>query len=357
MSSSKPPRLPMELALAYLLPLPAQAGGLIWAAIFSSISWALATLDEMPLIVANADGQVEHTTQAVLLFVASLMLGMLPAVFRMSIASEEWERQPKAPPLGFRERLQEEKLFLVKAVPSFGTLLPFTLIGIAVGVAINSWIIGPTWRHLQSPSVAWMTIQFLALFVLLARGIGFARFANKRRQPVYLAAEEVDLTDLTPQYRAARCAVRSGVTWLAGACFSSLFFLAGKEENWITPVVLTVVSVIAALSLLPPVLRTKIRIQQAKAAEMERLRSRLSELKPGAELAPDPDAPAAKASPSANRPGELADLLSYLHYLESLPELPFNKDRMGMLSLYFAVPLGSWVWITVVQKLLSLTLT
>jgi len=53
-------------------------------------------------------------------------------------------------------------------------------------------------------------------------------------------------------------------------------------------------------------------------------------------------------------PGRLADRLSYLHYLESLPVLPFDKGRVAVATLYFAVPLASWVWVSAIQRLLNL---
>lgn len=64
-------------------------------------------------------------------------------------------------------------------------------------------------------------------------------------------------------------------------------------------------------------------------------------------------------TPNANcqsiPPGRLADLLSYVEHVENLPELPFHKATLAISSLYFAVPLGSWLIISGVQNLFNLT--
>lgn len=345
MTSSKPARLPLELALTYVLPLPPLAAGLLWAVVFSGISWSLAKYEQVALLITTADGGVEPTILAVLLFVASLMLGMLPAIFRMSMAAEEWERQTKPPPIEFKKKWQAERQLLAEATPTFKDLLGLTTLGVVIGLIIVSWIIGwNQWGTLPGrPALAWASAQLLVLFVLLARGMHFARFSHKRRLPIYQAAEQVDLADLEPQYRAARTALRSAITWLAGASFSSLFMLIGS--NPITNGVLTVVTLVGIASLMPTVIRLKNRIRQAKDSEIRRLRERLRDLRPQDQIT-DP----------STRPGEIADLLAYLDYLESLPELPFDKHKAAVVSLYFAVPLGSWLWITALQKLLSLTL-
>jgi hypothetical protein len=355
MSGKKAPRLRIELALAYLLPLPPLAAGLIWAVLFSSISWLVANYNQTPLIFSDKAGALEPTTDAVLLFVASLMLGMLPAILRMSLSSEEWERQPTTRPVDFKKRWRIEKELLPAALPTARELLPMTILGAVIGFGINSWIIGHKWASLhQHPTMAWAVFQLWILFMLLARGAGYTHFGNRRRKPIYEAADDVDLSDLTPQYRAARCALRSGMTWLAGASLSSLFFQI--DDSRITIGVLSVVTIIATLSLLPPILRLKNRIRLAKSVKLELLRKQLNAMKPSIEASMSGQSIASTETRSA-QPGELADLLSYLHYLESLPEWPFDKNKIGTISLYFAVPLGSWLWITAIQKLLSLTIS
>ena len=103
---------------------------------------------------------------------------------------------------------------------------------------------------------------------------------------------------------------------------------------------------IALVSVIPPILRIQRIISAAKQAEMRRLQSEIREARAEV-LESTQDGPDAA-------PGRLADLLAYLHYVETLPELPFDKSKLAITSLYFAVPLISWLWISLVQSWLGM---
>lgn len=346
MKKPRAPRLPFEFAFAYLLPLPAILSGLIWAAILLTVSWSLLKLDDFT-ILKHVNGESVPTDLVILLFASSLMVGLLPHIVRISSALEEWDLGKKLAPTNNRQRWREEKTMLAQSLPSARVLAPASILALVAGLGVNIFIIEIGMDNIHHPTMIWTGLLMLGLFQLLFRGMAYTHFAKKGRKAALAEAETVDLLDLSPQHRVARCAVRSCATWIAGATLSSLFFLLGS--NWLTQSIIAVVAFVAALSLLPTVLRMQKRIHRAKVLELARLQR---------------DVHAARdvvlqRTPNANSqsipPGRLADLLSYVEHVENLPELPFHKGKLAIGSLYFAVPLGSWLIINGVQRLLSLT--
>jgi hypothetical protein len=346
MKKPRAQRLSFEFAFAYLLPVPAILGGLIWSAILLAVSWSVLQLDDFPLIKQRG-GESVPTDLVILMFASSLMIGLLPHIVRLSAALEEWDLGKALAPTNSRQRWREEKALLAKNLPSGRALAPASILAVILGVGVSTQVIEISLDNLHHPSMIWVGILMIGLFLLLLRGMAFTHFAKKRRMPALEEAEHVDLLDLSPQHRVARCAVRSCSTWIAGATLSSLFFLLGS--NWLTQSIIAVVAFVAALSLLPTVLRMQRRIHRAKVLELARLQR---------------DVHAArdvvlKRTPNANSqsipPGRLADLLSYVEHVENLPELPFHKGKLAIGSLYFAVPLGSWLIISGVQNLFNLT--
>ena len=336
MSSKKKPRLSLELAFAYLLPMPSLFAGLAWTIFFTASSFLIAWLEDYP-VTWERNGVSSLTSFGLLLIVTSLVLGMIPAIGRWSAASEEWDFHNRRPPMNNKERWAAEKKML--AGKELGGAWLANIFGCVAGSALIYFVvIEGDLSFLSSPTILWSGTLMILLFILLGRGIAKSRQAKARRKILLDLADKVDLLDLTPQYRAARYAVRSGLTWLAGATLSSFFFLLGG--SWITISILIFISVLAGMSLVPILLRLQYRIRNAKKEELTLLRTEIVPLRD--------DALHAKTA----NPGRLADLLSYMLHVESLPELPFDKSKMAAVSLYLIVPLGSWLWITAVQQLL-----
>jgi Flp pilus assembly protein TadB len=346
MKTKRAPRLRLEFAFAYLLPLPSLVVGLLWAVLFLAISFAISWYSDTALVheVVAIDGttSLRPTNTSILMFVASLMWGFLPTIMRLSTASEEWDLSGRSAPAESRQRWREEKVLIARTQPSSRALLPASLAGLAVALLLITQYLGIDFENWSEPALAWIGLQMVVLFQLLFRGFAFTFHSKKRRKPFFEAAKTVDLLDLTPQHRAARCALRSCLAWLAGASLSSLFFMLGG--NWLTTAILVVVTVIAATSLLPPVLQMQRRIRRAKSEERERLHEAVHDSR---------DAVMDSKGPPP-QPGHLADLLGYLDHIENLPELPFDRSKLAIASLYFAVPLGSWLLISGLQILLNL---
>lgn len=338
MSSPRKPRLIPELAFAYLLPVPALVAGLWWSLVFTGISMTLAWVGDFSILKTLADGTTRPTTLMILMAVSSLMLGMLPAIIRLSSAAEFWDfHSPR--PLAARPRWRKEKEGLRKQTGRAKTGLA-NVLGVLGGGAVSGWVLlEGDWALAMHPTLLWACLQMVGLFLLLFRGIALNRETTRKRKHQVQAASEVDLLDLSPQYRAARFAMRGGMTWLAGATLSSLFLLVGGI--WLTNSILVVVTILASLSLLPPLLSVQGHIRKAKREELERLRAEVQPLRDRV------------LAGEEQQGGRLADLLTYLHYVESLPEMPFDKGKVATWSLYFAVPLGSWLWISGVQALLA----
>lgn len=329
----------MELRFAYLLPVPAFVAGLMWTVLFTSICLLLAWRDGAEIFEGSNQSGGGLTVLGIVLVVTSLMLGMLPAIWRFSRASEEWDYQGKRPPLDGRKRWKEEKSMLagIQVLPR--PWIP-TSCGMLFGIVFAYFVVlEQDIAIAKIPTLAWYCLELMVLFAMLARGIASSIAERPRRRELLEKADVVDLLDLSPQYRAGRYAVRKCMTWTAGATMASLFFLA--DSSWMTIAIFVVVSLFAVLSLIPAMLRLQYRIRNAKREAMEQLRIEIKPLRDAALAGKD------------ENPGRLADLLSYFLHVEGLPELPFDKGKLGVASLYFAVPLGSWVWISVVQTLLG----
>lgn len=337
-------RLPFELRFAYLFPLPPVAAGFVWTALIGLISVAVWQIDGADLVAMTSNGEQTASSFRKLITIASLMWGMLPATGRSTSASELWDLRDEVPPLGARERWKREKELLREDVQNPTRLRVATVFGVIASVFLVRWIFGNDNTYWQYATVWWTGLLLGGLFVMLARGIAMTRDAKLKHAPILSAAQEVDLLDLEPQLRAGRCALRTAIAWMVGASLSSLFFLLGGDQ--LTIGILIFITVIALVSVLPPILKIQRIISTAKAAEIQRLQTEVRQAR--AEVldstidGPDPS------------PGRLADLLAYLHYVETLPELPFNKAKLAVTSLYFAVPMISWLWVSLVQSWLEM---
>lgn len=348
MSDPRPARLPFEFRFAYLLPLPAVAAGLVWSGILCFVSWTIAEASGVSLVRETGPNEYEPNELAILMFVSSLMWGMLPAMTRFTTAGEVWDQGTELPPADPRKRWAAEREKLVGDFPPLRRMLIATLLGAAGGAAITLSVFRTGLEYWKEPPTLWAGILMASLFVLLARGVVMTQHSRKQRRPVFEAARTVDLLDLGPQHRAGRCAMRTCMTWLTGASISSLFFQLGGHV--LTTSILVFVTAIAMLAVLPPVIRIQRLIHNAKVVETLRIQEDVRQSRQ-AVLRSTRDGEAPK------EPGRLADLLAYLHYVENLPELPFDKGKLAIASLYFAVPLFSWLFISVVQGLIGMTVT
>lgn len=337
-------RLTFELRFAYLFPLPPVAAGFVWTVLIGLASVWVWQIDGPNLMNTAADGGREVSSFGKLITIASLMWGMLPATGRATSASELWDLRDETPPLNARDRWKREKELLRDEIQSPARLRIASILGAIASVFLVRWIFGNDSSYWQYISTWWTGLLLGGLFVMLARGIAMTRDAKIKHAPILAEAETVDLLDLEPQLRAGRCALRTAIAWMVGASLSSLFFLLGGDQ--LTLGILVFITVIALVSVLPPILKIQRIISTAKVAEIRRLqteiRSARAEVLDSTIKGPNP------------APGRLADLLAYLHYVETLPELPFNKAKLAITSLYFAVPLISWLWVSLVQGWLEM---
>lgn len=339
MAKAKTRPLQPELAVAYWLPLPAMASALVWTALLLGLSAAAATYDRIDLLIPiqDAPGMSRLSSAAALLLAASVMLGVIPAVIRLSAAADEWDLRKLVPPASGKLRRKRERAMLREEAPPAKLMRTFTLLGLLAGLGLDYWIVGNDWTLFARLTVSWMALQMILLMLLLFRGIASSIWVKKRRKVLLAEALTVDLLDLTPQHTVARLALRTSLAHLTGAALTSLFLLAGGP--YLTEAIMSLATVFALLTLLPPILRMQGVIRAAKREAIVAVHGELQEL---------------RNLGGAAEPGRLADRLSYLHYLETLPVLPFDKGRLAVATLYFAVPLASWVWVSAIQRLLTI---
>lgn len=327
--------------MAYAFPFPPLVTGMLWVLILGGISAAIWHRGELSLVDANADGKLALNAYGIMTVITSLMWGLLPATGRATSSNEYWDLSGEIAPTDSRERWKLEKQRLADEVRFPRRLMIGSVIGVLAGGAMTWWILGGSAGQWELLEIQWSAFMLTGLFVMLARGIALTQDAKKRHAPIYEAARHVDLLDLRPQLRAGRCSLRTAVSWMVGASLSSLFFLLNGDV--ITISILSFITVVALFSVAPPILRIQRIIRQAKDAEIERLHDEIRRAR-------EEVLESTRTDGVTTEPGRLADLLAYLHYVETLPELPFEKGKLAFTTLYFTVPLFSWLWISLLQS-------
>jgi hypothetical protein len=197
-------------------------------------------------------------------------------------------------------------------------------------------------RILHDPeAMLWAVLVPLLCFLLSRACFNTALGVTGRQQSApHLQPMDVDLIDLRPVYARGRIGLRLALVWIVGSTISSLFIFDPHLVTPILPFMLAGLGVAVAAFFLPS-RRLHRAIREEKHRELARVRAELRRLRDGAAAGHDAE------------PGQLADLLAQLRYLDELREWPFDNPTMARFFLYLLIPVGSWLGGALVERVVS----
>lgn len=220
---------------------------------------------------------------------------------------------------------------------------------IAMGLvgALLSTIMGyltteSTWNwSAWGPEIWWH--RALGLFI----GWWFTWFAtavatsSERISRIAARIGSVDLLDTSPWFPSVKHGLLTALLTIGAVSISTLYLV--DPRVWISiAVVLGVCLPLALIVFLLPVRGVHRRISKAKKAEIEWTRSRIRQSR------------ALLDNPSSDvLPGQMADLIAYLEFVESVPEWPFQRSTVVRLLLYLLIPAASWASRQLVETALA----
>lgn len=152
----------------------------------------------------------------------------------------------------------------------------------------------------------------------------------------------MDLLDLSPLSPFVNQGLLTTLTIIGFVSIFSLFLL--EPRQW--PVVVIMVGFtipLALLGLLLPVRGLHKRIHEAKQAELQWTRERISQSR---ELLHD-------TSPELSS-GRMADMEAYLRLIEDVPEWPFQSSTLVRVAFYLLIPIASWFGGLLIEGVLEL---
>jgi hypothetical protein len=183
---------------------------------------------------------------------------------------------------------------------------------------------------------AWNVGGFV--YALLGYSRRFSRLARR--------LGSIDLLDLQPLAPFARQGLQSVLLLVI---LLSISAINAVDREFVPQIIGIGVVALGAgtLAFLLPARGVRARVRETKQAEIARINAAIRG-----------DSSALTGSPIAPRAAavDLADLMAYRTYVQSVHEWPFDAPTLARFALYLAIPLGSWLGGAMVERLLSAAL-
>jgi hypothetical protein len=221
-----------------------------------------------------------------------------------------------------------EKHNVVMLTPAKARLAPATWVGLFGGIIASPLLYS---RYLSSPVLpgifAWFLVVTTLLGMAFTRGVELSRTGTKNTNLVIGEELKVDLLRIDHLSVWGRSAARFALIWFTVGAVSCLFFLDSGLNIFTVALVVLFLALGAWVFLrtMEPVHR---KIRAVKTEELERIRSEIDSVRPGAKN----DASAA---------ARLQSLLAYETRIAAAPEWPFDQTtivRVGASALILTVP-------------------
>jgi len=286
-----------------------------------------------------------------LAIVHCLLMGYSPAAFLYVLKSSRRTVEALQAPLGCTREESEALAASVVRLSRRGLVI-FGLIGLAVNFvsldplssAVNlvtldtlsawnpaTWNAEVAWHRILSGPMGWFA--WWLGYAIITVSIRMSRLAEK--------LDHIDLLDLSPLAPFNRQGLTNALLLIGLLAISTLFLLETGFGGMMLRIGVTTL-VMAALAVLPSVLRVRTRIRQAKDAKLRRIDESIST-----------QVNALENSDAGQRIGELADLVAYRGLIENVPEWPFTASTYARLILYMLIPVASWVLGGIVEELVG----
>jgi len=191
----------------------------------------------------------------------------------------------------------------------------------------------------------WAIACNIVLFTSLLRLVFVALVGRKTLEVILNSLPEVDLLDRDGTAQIGRFGFPAAFIWLVGSSIASSLAW-GMQTIWPLVGILLGTFLVAGLSLVRPVQIVHVRLQVAKHAELERVRTRIAAMKEVVLARNFDDQKSSAAS-------TLMGLIAYESRVESVREWPFDIPtllRTGFLAL---LAIGSWLGGAVVERALG----
>jgi hypothetical protein len=193
---------------------------------------------------------------------------------------------------------------------------------------------------MRSFTFAWFLIATIVLSALFARGVALTRAGNRATKRFIDSELEVDLLRVDQLTLVGRSAARTALIWFGVSAVLCLFFTSDGVTLFTVALVLGSVGMGVAI-FVATMGHVHRRICDAKAHELERIRSRIETVRN-------------EAHSSADAAQRLHGLIAYETRIAATPEWPFDQTtavRVGASALIVTVPwFGQAVAGTLVER-------
>lgn len=230
---------------------------------------------------------------------------------------------------------------------STSTLVIATLVGLAIGITIHSFINAmlPD-DHSALDDRFWRLIRDAAVWILSIRLIVVIIGSSWRVSQLTERFARIDLFDLRRLAPLVRIGLRNAFAFALAV--SMLAAMSGDELTLlVTLLTIATVAVVGAFALLLPVRGARRAIRAAKDAELLAVRSAIRRARTAAI---DGNAEASKDAML------LGGLLSLEARLVGVVEWPFDLGTFVRLFLFLVLPLASWIAAALVERFISYVL-
>jgi hypothetical protein len=274
----------------------------------------------------------------------SLIIGMAPAVTAASLRGSARDLEDLAPALRVSPAEFEGLRREIATVPR--TLLTAVGVGTAVltAIAVFHEIFMDTGRFpaLGDPRTVWYIGRNVVNFWLISRALTIELSLARAFSHLGARLPAVDVVDRTPLAPFGRRGLRSVLLWMLYLSLFSWQYVLGAARPELGAALLVVASFAVAAFLLP-VWGAHLRLREAKAAELSRVRTKIGEVRERALTAPAENVVG----------GRLADLVAWEQRIVSGGEWPLSGSTVLRFGLYTAIGLGSWLGAAFVERLLE----
>jgi hypothetical protein len=342
----EPPPIPQPLRFADSLGLsPVWIGGSLGAALlggFLLLEWALGSFETMLAPDAPPERGEDFRVSLVMLVLAAYLPAAQMAGLRASRrAVEELRRLLHCSEDEFAALRGE--MGSVHRLGYCCSAIAGLLIGILALVAVE-----PDWGDsgLLNYSPESISHRILGPILGLLTGILIHSRISDSRRLSRLGRDRVEVDLLDPRSLApfARLGLHNALIFIGGLSVSLLFLAdvgAGPGLARVLVFLFLLFGTAATIGMVLPVLGIRDRIREAKREALEDCRERIRCTR---------DAWQAGSGGGRGEGTGMADLLAYRSLIEAVPESPFSAPLLTRLTLYLAIPLGSWIAGAMVER-------
>lgn len=210
-------------------------------------------------------------------------------------------------------------------------LLPATLIGLALGIAVSVWVRMSELREghvLSTGAVLWFGVTTTLLMILFVRGAEQTRAGNRGYGEMIQAELKIDLLRTDTLAVLGRSAARTPLIWFVVSAVAFLFLVGGDLDGFTIGLIACCAAMGVAL-FVSTLLRIHRQIKAAKDAELEHIRRQIEVARDGLHN----DAAAA---------ARIHGLIAYEKRIEDAPEWPFDQSTLVRVGAYILIPTVPW---------------